>query len=149
MGILYIIRGVSGSGKTTLAQKMAIEKGCQYFEADMWFVRGDGEYIFDARELPRAHRWCQDQVRNEIANGRDVIVSNTFTREWEMQEYIRCASLHNYHTVVIECRGQYPNVHGLTEEAVAKQVARFESNDEIRARNSRYDDGHVTFLLND
>lgn len=131
MPTLYIIRGVSGSGKTTLAQKMAAEKHCLYFEADMWFMRGDGEYIFDVKELPRAHNWCFGEVAAELHNGRDVIVSNTFTRLWEFRNYIDFAIDKGAKIRVITCRGEYQNVHGLTEDMVAKQIARFQSNLEI------------------
>jgi predicted kinase len=143
--ILHIIRGVSGSGKTTLAKNLSLAVGCYYFEADMYFVRVDGKYTFNPAELPKAHEWCLEQVRKEMDLGYSVIVSNTFTREWEMQEYIRAALLHDYRVHIITCTGQYQNTHGLTKEQVARQVARFESNAEIKAANSRYDNPNITF----
>ena len=146
MPTLYIIRGISGSGKTTLARQIAEDENCLYFEADMYFVSAsDGEYRFNAAELPKAHRWCFDRVCDEIKSDRTVIVSNTFTREWEMQQYIRRALLHDYTVRVIACTGRYQNTHGLTEEMVAKQAARFESNEEIVAKNSRYDNPNTIF----
>ena len=145
MKTLYIVRGVSGSGKTTFAKELAERFACRYFEADMYFVRVDGAYTFNPAMLPKAHEWCLNAVRDEIRAGYDVIVSNTFTREWEMQEYIRAALLHDYTVRVITCTGRYQNVHGLTEAMVAKQVARFESNEEIKAKNSRYDIPNVIF----
>ena len=135
---LYIVRGVSGSGKTTYAKELSERYACRYFEADMWFVRGDGEYIFDPKELPRAHRWCFDEVYAEMQNGRTVIVSNTFTRTWEMRNYIEAAVDHGYEIRIITCRGQYQNTHGLSEKDVARQVARFQSNLEI-AKELHYD----------
>lgn len=138
MTTLYIIRGVSGSGKTTLAQKMAAEKHCLYFEADMWFVRGDGEYIFDPKELQRAHNWCFNEVAAELHNGRDVIVSNTFTRLWEMRNYINLALERGCKVRIITCRSRYQNVHGLSEDMVNKQVARFQSNLDV-AKELNYD----------
>lgn len=132
MTTLYIIRGVSGSGKTTLAQKMAAEKNCRHLEADMWFIRcDDGEYIFDFRELDRAHNWCFNEACVELKEGRDVIVSNTFTRLWEMRNYIDFAIEVGAKIRIITCRGRYQNVHGLSEGMVNKQVARFQSNLDI------------------
>jgi predicted kinase len=142
---LYIVRGISGSGKTTFAKELAEREHCFYFEADMYFERVDGAYTFNPAKLPQAHEWCLAEVCAEIRSGRSVIVSNTFTREWEMQEYIRCALLHDYTVRVITCTGQYQNVHGLTEREVARQVARFQSNEEIKAANSRYDIPNVIF----
>lgn len=138
MGTLYIIRGVSGSGKTTLAQKMAEERNCRHLEADMWFVRGDGEYVFDAKELPRAHRWCFNEACVELKYGQDVIVSNTFTRLWEMRNYIDFAIECGAGVRIITCTARYQNVHGLSEEQVNKQSARFQKNVDI-ARELAYD----------
>jgi predicted kinase len=104
----------------------------------MWFMRGDGEYIFDSKELSRAHNWCFNEAAIELNEGRDVIVSNTFTRLWEMRNYIDVAIDRGHKIRIITCRGQYQNAHGLTEEQVAKQVARFQSNMEI-ANELRYD----------
>jgi predicted kinase len=133
MATLYIIRGISGSGKTTLASKMAAEKNCRHLEADMWFMRGDGEYIFDFRELDRAHNWCFNEACVELNDGRDVIVSNTFTRLWEMRNYIDFATERGHKVQIITCNGRYQNVHGLSEGMVAKQAARFQSNAQIAA----------------
>lgn len=138
MATLYIVRGVSGSGKTTLASKMATEKNCRHLEADMWFIRGDGEYVFDAKELPRAHRWCFNEACVELKYGQDVIVSNTFTRLWEMRNYIDFALERGCKVRIITCTARYQNVHGLTEEMVNKQAARFQSNQQI-AQELRYD----------
>lgn len=138
MATLYIVRGVSGSGKTTLASKMATEKNCRHLEADMWFIRGDGEYIFDASELPRAHNWCFGEACVELNDGRDVIVSNTFTRLWEMRNYIDFALERGHKVRIITCTARYENVHGLSVEQVNKQAARFQSNHQI-AQELRYD----------
>jgi predicted kinase len=128
---------VSGSGKTTLAQKMAAEKNCRHLEADMWF-NCEGEYRFDPRMLQTAHEWCFANAAVELKEGRDVIVSNTFTRLWEMRNYIDFALEQGCKVRIITCRSRYQNVHGLTEEQVNKQAARFQSNLQIM-QELRYD----------
>lgn len=128
---LYIVRGVSGSGKTTYAKEIAEQFGIRYFEADMYFVRVDGAYTFNPAMLPKAHEWCFEQVCIEMQTNHDVIVSNTFTRTWEMKNYIDAALDHGYQVRIITCTGRYQNTHGLTEEQVEKQRARFQSNLEI------------------
>lgn len=138
MTCLYIIRGVSGSGKTTLARQMAAKLDCPHYEADMWFIRGDGEYIFDANELPRAHRWCFNEVAEQLKMGRNVIVSNTFTRLWEMRNYIDFALEVDAGIRIITCKARYQNVHGLSEAMVDKQAARFQSNLDV-ARELMHD----------
>lgn len=138
MATLYIIRGVSGSGKTTLAREMAAKLNCRHLEADMYFMREDGTYAFNAVQLPSAHKWCFDQAALEMHLGRDVIVSNTFTRIWEMRNYIDLALERKLKVKIITCTGRYQNTHGLTEEQVEKQRARFQSNPQI-ARELLYD----------
>jgi predicted kinase len=138
MGTLYIIRGVSGSGKTTLAREMAAKLGCRHVEADMYFMGADGKYNFNAVQLPSAHNWCFNQAVLELHLGRDVIVSNTFTRLWEMRNYIDVALERNCKVRIITCTARYQNVHGLTEDMVNKQAARFQSNAQIM-QELRYD----------
>lgn len=138
MATLYIIRGVSGSGKTTLARQMAEKLNCRYVEADMWFINEDGSYEFDPRGLEEAHEWCLNEVCDELYKDRNVIVSNTFTRLWEMRKYIDFALECECKVRIITCTARYQNVHGLTEEMVNKQAARFQSNHQI-AQELRYD----------
>jgi len=135
---LYIVRGVSGSGKTTFAKELAAREHCLYFEADMFFVRVDGAYTFNPAKLPEAHEWCFGEALSEMENNRNVIVSNTFTRTWEMKKYLDAAVNHCYQIRIITCTGRYQNVHGLTEAMVEKQRSRFQSNLEI-ARELHYD----------
>ena len=132
MKTLYIVRGVSGSGKTTYAKKLAERVGCFFFEADMYFEDDDGNYVFKGSELKNAHNWCYESVAHEISLGNDVVVSNTFTRVWEMQRYIDNALAHDYQIVIVECTGRYQNTHGLDEAAVTRQIERFEDWDAIR-----------------
>ena len=131
MATLYIIRGVSGSGKSTLAREMSERLRCLYFEADMYFIQDNGEYVFDLGMLPAAHEWCFLRVQRKLHHGCNVIVSNTFTRLWEMRNYIDYAVNHNHDIHIITCTGRYQNVHGLSDEMVNKQRTRFQNDKEI------------------
>jgi hypothetical protein len=127
---LFIVRGPSGSGKTTLAEKLSDEYGCPYYEADQYFMK-DGQYRFDPRLLPAAHNWCRNKVFGQLKVG-DCIVSNTFTKAWEMEPYLTHVLNNRGVAVVIECSGNYKNVHGLSDEQVEKQRRRFDSMDSIQ-----------------
>ena len=152
MKTLYIIRGVSGSGKTTYAKKLAEASHCNYWEADQFFET-NGVYKFDPTQLQQAHAACLENVATDIRDGKNVIVSNTFTRQWEMvgtsdkMRYIDFALHHGYRVVIIECIGQYQNTHGVSERTIAKQKARYESFNKI---TSHYPDmvasGRIVFL---
>ena len=69
---LYLLRGIPGSGKSTLANQF----GDVHFEADMYFINENGEYIFNGADIKKAHQWCQSQVelamiQNHITDGLD------------------------------------------------------------------------------
>lgn len=126
---LFLLRGLPGSGKSTLAAQL----GGSLVEADRYFMQY-GEYKFDASKLKEAHAWCRDQVRKwmEVDNaGYDVdriVVSNTFTQEWEMKPYYELAEKYGYrvHSIVVENRHGGKNVHNVPDEAIDRMRKRFE-----------------------
>jgi predicted kinase len=127
--ILYITRGLPSSGKSTFAKTL----GGTHFEADMFFMV-DGEYKFDHTKLKEAHEWCRNSVNtamilNTTAGINNVIVvSNTFTQEWEMKSYFDMAETYGYKvfSIVIENRHGGVNGHNVPEETITKMRVRFE-----------------------
>ena len=97
---LFLITGAAGSGKSTLAQKIQ-EVGSKYIapiaeicEADeFWYILGKGKYAFDPKLLWKAHKWCQDNAREVMSNGENLMF--------------------------IHLRTQFQNQHGVPEKAVA------------------------------
>lgn len=126
---LFLLRGLPGSGKSTLAAQL----GGSLVEADRYFMQY-GEYKFDASKLKEAHAWCRDQVRKwmEVDNaGYDVdriVVSNTFTQEWEMKPYYELAEKYGYrvYSIVVENRHGGKNVHNVPDDAIDRMRKRFE-----------------------
>ena len=57
-----------------------------------------------------------------------VIVSNTFTQEWEMEVYYMLAEELGYqvHSLIVENRHNGVNVHGVSEEKFQAMKNRFE-----------------------
>lgn len=121
--VLYLIRGVSGSGKSYLAERLTKAN----YSADDFFM-DDGEYKFDEFLLQEAHDYCQDEVRYAMENQCPTIaVHNTFTRRWEMKPYYDLAKEFGYNVIEIIVKSDcFENVHGVPEETIAKQRARFE-----------------------
>ena len=121
MNNLLIIRGLPGSGKSTFARQ--IVKGLDYihFESDMYFTNTKGEYVFDAEKLAIAHDWCFGEVQYFLQY-RGVIVSNTFSRKWEMQRYLDLPNPKQ----IIECQGQFGNIHNVPEDAILRMISRWE-----------------------
>jgi predicted kinase len=134
---LLIIRGAPGSGKSTLAKKIiedAEAKGKPiplHFEADMWFEVNGG---FDRSKLKDAHAWCQNITFDALEAGHSVIVSNTFTRLWEMDKYLLFAQENEIPVRVLVCTGQWQNIHGCPDQTVEFMRERFEEHplDEVQ-----------------
>lgn len=129
---LYLVRGLPGSGKSTFAKSIA--KPYQVFEADQYFMKF-GRYRFDASKLKDAHEDCKQRVarrmRENLFNSlffSNIVVSNTFTQEWEMKFYRILARRYGYrvHTIIVENRHKGVNVHGVPEDKLQAMEDRFE-----------------------
>ena len=124
---LILLRGLPGSGKSTLAKAI----GGLHFEADMYFVDENGNYNFDGSQIKDAHAWCQNKVRISMETGVEkIVVSNTFTQEWEMEHYRMLAHTNEYrvHSVIVENLHGGKNEHGVPEDKLDAMRTRFEIN---------------------
>lgn len=126
---LLLIRGLPGAGKTTIALEY-VGKGYSHFEADMFFDR-DGKYCFDASLIGQAHDWCASEVRKALADGKSVVVANTFSRLWEMQKYFEVAEFYGADLRVIEAKGDFQNIHGVPQEVIEKMRNRWEKYEPV------------------
>ena len=122
MNELVLIRGLPGSGKTTMARKL---QGYTHYEADMYFQRY-GKYHYEARKLALAHQWCQRKTRNALKRGKNVVVSNTFTRLWEMQAYLEMG----HPLRIVEATGNWGNIHHIPESVIIEMRERWECIDD-------------------
>ena len=124
MKTLILLRGLPGSGKSTLAKAL----GGSHIEADMFFIQ-DGEYKFDASKLKQAHEWCRATTEIAMKRGADkVIVTNTFTQEWEMEAYFKLAKTYGFmvSTGIVENRHGGENLHNVPEDKIEAMRKRFE-----------------------
>jgi predicted kinase len=132
-GVLFLVRGLPGSGKTSFAT--AIWNDYAVCEADKFFYDKEGNYNFDPSKLKEAHVWCKNQVEIRMQDHQnnqqfypEIAVSNTFTQEWEMEDYFKLAEKYGYKVVslIIENRHGGQNVHGVPEEKLQIMKNRFE-----------------------
>ena len=130
MKSLYLLRGLPGAGKSTLAKKL----GDVYYEADMYFTNENGQYIFNGADIKKAHEWCQNEVQlamilNHTSGlNENIVVSNTFTQEWEMEPYYKLAETYGYRvfSLIVENRHGGENLHNVPEDKIEVMRKRFE-----------------------
>jgi predicted kinase len=133
MKALTLVRGLPGAGKSTFAN--FIWNNYAICEADKYFVGEDGVYRFDGSKLKEAHKWCRDEVErmmNDNLNNPqyypEIAVSNTFTQEWEMEEYYKLAEKYGYKvfSIIVENRHGGVNQHGVPDEKLEQMRNRFQ-----------------------
>lgn len=126
---LFILRGAPGAGKSTIAKLLVGEKDYCHREADQYFVDEDGDYEFDPSKIKDAHGWCRGEIEFVMKNNHSpVVVSNTFTQEWEMEAYFDLAKKYGYrvHSIVVENRHGGVNEHGVPADKLEQMKNRFE-----------------------
>lgn len=124
---LIIIRGLPGSGKSTYAETILQDNpSAVHFEADQFFVKWPVGYSYDIKLIGAAHDWCYSNVVRTLWQGSDVVVSNTFTKPWEMERYLAIPTIVDNVTIrVIEMRTQFENIHGVPEDKLKEMAARW------------------------
>jgi predicted kinase len=123
---LFLLRGLPGSGKSTLAKSI----GGFNVEADQFFIV-DGEYRFDPSKLKWAHELCRMECERAMKDGVKIVISNTFTQDWEIQPYFDLAEKYDYrvYSLVVENRhgeSENTNVHNVPKEKIDSMRERFQ-----------------------
>lgn len=130
MKTLVIVRGLPGSGKSTWAKQRLDDLSkngvkAVHLEADMFFDR-DGEYKWDPKKLRDAHAWCQASAAKALSSVPVVIVSNTFSRIWEMSPYLEMAEWLGAEVEVIKACGEFGNIHAVPEKSIEQMRTRWQ-----------------------
>jgi predicted kinase len=123
MKTLILLRGLPGSGKSTLAKSL----GGIHIEADQYFME-DGVYKFDGSKIKLAHNWCRLRTEHQMEDGIEkIVVSNTFTQEWEMEAYNLLAETYGYRvsSIIVENRHGGVNEHGVPDDKLEQMRDRF------------------------
>ena len=86
----------------------------------------DGKYDFKLENIKAAHAWCKSEIYNLLRTNEDCAVSNTFTRLWEYEPYIKMAEGFGYSYMVIDCFGTWKNDHNVPIDVICDMKERFE-----------------------
>ena len=124
---LLVMRGLPGSGKSTYLLKTA--PSAVVCSADHFFVRADGQYVFDASKLKAAHETCFMKFKNLITNElpKLVAIDNTNLTWWEAGRYIEAGLGAGYEVEVVDVRAlpevaAARNIHGVPAEHIQKMA---------------------------
>lgn len=130
MNLLILIRGLPGSGKSTLANKLVISQN--HLEADIFHLK-NGKYDFQYENLSNAHDWCRLETERKMRKGfTPIVVSNTFTTNEEMKNYINLADKYEYIYQIIAIENiPFENKHGVPENIIEKMKKRWEQFREV------------------
>ena len=129
---LIIIRGLPGSGKSTLAASLNKQRDYIHIEADMWWHRNaECEYKFDFEQLSYAHRWAQQSVEAFLADGNNVMVSNTNLLFKEAKPYVHFAKLigATIEVYTMDKDINYGNIHTVPEEVMNRMYNKMVDHD--------------------
>lgn len=128
---LWIFRGLPGSGKSTLVREIFFRNlnlDQSWFEADMWMVDKNGNYLFDPTKLPYCHQMCQDSVRNSMEIGRThIYVSNTFVKLAHITPYLDLARKYGYSHSITVCTYPGKSIHNVPDKTLNRMMAEWES----------------------
>jgi predicted ABC-type ATPase len=120
-----IVRGVAGSGKTTYVKKNF--PNMLHIETDMLCMQ-DGKYNWNKTLSDRRHKCARDIVKLALDMNADVVVSNTFIRKWELDQYINMVPI-GYDIKVYRMCSWYGSTHDVPKETIIRMTKTFEDYD--------------------
>jgi len=131
-GILTIVRGLPGAGKSSFAS--FIWNDYAIVEADKFFTDEKGNYNFDTEKLPNAHAWALSQVEEKMLDHLnneqyypEIVVTGTFSEEFEVEPYYALAEKYNYKVwcIIVENRHGNKSIHDVPDDIVEKMRCQF------------------------
>lgn len=128
-----IVRGIPGSGKTTLALSTHIAA----FAADDFFMNGT-EYKFDGKMMKHAHAYCISGAALELYHGRSVIIHNTFSQDWELDEVRFLVEKFQCPLLIVTLNTQFESVHNVPAYKIAAMSNRFASSKQLTIPSTYY-----------
>ena len=156
---LTILTGPAGSGKSTLAKQLIedyqnlAEFNNYYLSTDLYWLRPDQSYSFNARELEQAHNWTykgfkeiieeEDEESKIYGTADNIVLDNTNLTWWEIERYAKLALEHGWKVEIVEPQTEWKNdkdtlfrlnTHNVPLNTIERQLARKEPIEELRRK---------------
>jgi len=118
--------GLFTSEEIQQAQEMEKEQRENLFKQERFTAINFAKWFADFNGLTYEEKRVSKEHLNNLYE--KIIVSNTFTQEWEMQPYYDLAEKYGYmvYSLVVENRHEGVNEHGVPQETLDKMKNRFE-----------------------
>lgn len=129
LSCLILIRGLPGAGKTTLANLLSEDGLYPVFSVDDYFTNSNnGDYKFEFSENHLAYSSCLQKVEQSmIENTKKIFVHNTLTLDWEIEQYFKLSSKHQYTIFVVTCENYHSkkNLHSISDDQLVKMANKY------------------------
>lgn len=146
---VIILRGLPGAGKSYLRSQIAdISPSYDVISADSYWLRPDGKYSFNFKELGAAHDWAHKNFLYSISKENEdpplvVLVDNTNITLKDCKFYIDAAISAGWNIVLWESGTEWAfnpqicfekNTHGVPLETIKNMQAKWISSEEIAGK---------------
>lgn len=124
---LFIMRGPPGAGKSTLLSRTA--PSAVVCSADNFFIRDNGQYVFEGAKLKQAHDYCFGLFSIAMTAGDPVVGVDNTNMNWKsMSRYVEAGLAAGYEVELLDV--QTPSeiaaargIHNVPVLAVHKMAA--------------------------
>lgn len=143
---VILLRGLPGSGKSYL-RKQIVEVSPSYdvISADSYWLRPDGKYSWNFKELSNAHYWAHKNYLESLSKDNDdppsiVLVDNTNITLKDCKFYIDEAIKVGWNIILWQSGTEWAfdaeqcfqkNTHGVPLETIKKMQSNWVSSEEI------------------